>query len=84
MVKQYLVSEEELDKILFKGALFEDIFKSKKPVVVIAEGEIVMAHRGSGKLGILNMTFDNLETINVDAWNITGKKGKLIFIEDKE
>lgn len=78
-MNQYLISEAEISNFvatILSGEKPAPLLKDKKPVVVIAEGQLDMINDYIG---------------NDHSWNIAlclykkydGKKGKLIFIEEE-
>lgn len=91
-MKYYLISENELKELFrlansyqFLGYMYpknkaiKNTLKSKKPVEVIAMGQVIIYKRG----GYSRITIGN-EDIVLRFRNLVDKSGKLIFIEDKE
>lgn len=77
-MKQYLVSEEDIRKLIIHQSSYQhkhldDFFKSKKEAVVIAEGEVSAMGRFIGENEVGECLYDFL-----------GKSGTLIFILKEE
>ena len=81
-MKRYLVNEEELREIARQGfygitnKIVKDFLNSKKPVEIIAEGEVELDSSKFFSVGAIYV--DNL------LGKILGKSGTLIFIPKEE
>jgi hypothetical protein len=85
-MKQYLISEEELYDLkemenYYINDKIDNIILSKKPVEVIAEGEVHTEE--DNYYGHLYFCIGDIRDIENELWDYEGKKGKLIWIEEE-
>ena len=76
---QYVISKEELWKVKYEHRFYEDFTKSKQPVELVAEGEVIFDDEddelwiGEGETW-LHGEFKNLEGQNIKLYTAKNTK----------